>query len=557
MHKKYDFIIIGAGSAGCVLANRLSANPHHKVLLLEAGGSDQSIFIKMPAALSIPMNMKKYNWGYLTEQEPHLNHRRITCPRGKVLGGSSSINGMVYVRGNPCDYEAWEQLGATGWGYDHVLPYFKRIEHFLAGGSAYRGTDGPLYVGRGKMENPLYVAFVKAGVEAGYPYTQEVNGYQQEGFGAMEMTVYKHQRWSAAKAFIAPIVKRKNLKIELQATVEKINIENQRAIGVTFIKSGKKFTIVAKREVILSAGAINSPQILMLSGVGPTDHLKEMQIPVKLDLPGVGQNLMDHLELYIQYECLKPISLYSKMNPLSKLAIGTKWILGRGGIGGSNQFESGGFIRSHAGVKWPNIQYHFLPLAISYDGKHQLKSHGFQAHVGPMRSKSRGWIKLRSNNPFAPPKVFYNYMSCEEDWVEMRAAIRLTREIFEQPAFDLLRGKEIAPGSHVQTDDQLDQYIKEKVESAYHPCGSCKMGVDSMAVVDPECRVYGIESLRVVDASIMPQITTGNLNAPTIMLAERASDLILGNPTEVEEKAQYYIPPQWQTQQRLNAPVRG
>lgn len=552
MQNNFDYIIVGAGSAGCVLANRLSENPQNTVLLVEAGGTDRSLFINMPAALAIPMNKKKFNWFYYSEPEPHLDNRQMHCPRGKVLGGSSSINGMVYVRGNPLDFETWAELGAAQWDYQHVLPYFKKAEQFAFGDQRYRGRHGLLKVQRGKMKNPLYQAFISAGIQAGYPKTLDMNGYQQEGFGPMDMTVFETRRMSAARAYLKPMLSRPNLKLLLNTHVQKIRIKANTAQGIILEKHGKAFEVQANREVILSAGPVNSPQILMLSGIGPGAHLQDQAIPVVKDLPGVGQNLMDHLELYIQYQCKQPVSLYKHMNPIRKSVVGMKWLLGRNDVGASNQFESGGFIRSDKGVKWPNLQYHFLPLAISYDGQSKVKGHGFQAHVGPMRSKSRGWVKLKNNNPKEKPRIFFNYMSHQEDWQEMRAAIRLTREIFAQSAFDAFRGKELAPGQSCQLDHELDAFIKQKVESAYHPCGTCKMGVDDHAVVDPSCKVYGIEKLRVVDSSIMPQITTGNLNAPTIMLAEKAADLILGNEPLYDPNASFYVDEHWQSQQRAN-----
>lgn len=556
MSIRYDYIIVGAGSAGCVLANRLSENPRHKVLLLEAGGSDKSIFINMPAALSIPMNKKKYNWYFYSEPEPHLNFRRLHCPRGKVLGGSSAINGMVYVRGNALDFETWHRMGAKGWDYAHVLPYFKKAECFVSGKDRYRGNNGLLKTSRGSLKNPLYNAFIKAGVEAGYPETKDMNGYQQEGFGPMDMTVYKNKRFSAAKAYVHSALNRPNLKLQLHTTVAKILLENKKAVGIGYYHRGKYIEVFCDREVILSAGPINSPKLLMLSGIGPAQHIRDQGIEVTQELPGVGQNLMDHLELYIQYECKKPVSLYRYMNPVGKAFIGAQWLLGRKGLGGTNHFEAGGFIRSEKGVSWPNLQYHFLPLAISYDGNTKLKTHGFQAHVGPMRSLSRGWVKLKNSNPKATPKVFFNYMSKEQDFREMRAAIRLTREIFAQPAFDEFRGREVAPGKSCQSDESLDQYIKHHVESAYHPCGTCKMGDDQLSVVDPTCKVYGIEQLRVVDSSIMPQITTGNLNAPTIMLAEKAADMILGKEPLFDDQATYYTAESYLESQRDRTPVR-
>ncbi len=556
--EQFDYIIIGAGSAGCVLAHRLTEDPATQVLLLEAGGSDNSIFIQMPSALSIPMNKARYNWFYWSDPEPALDNRQLHCPRGKVLGGSSSINGMAYVRGNALDYETWAELGANGWSYQEVLPYFRRAENFGGGGDDYRGDSGPLHTSPGRMDNPLYRAFVAAGVEAGYPHTEDMNGYQQEGFGRMDMTVYQGRRWSTANAYIRPIRQRRNLTLRLHALTDKILIEDGRAHGVTYQRGEQRHTVRARREIILAGGPVNSPQLLMLSGIGPGHQLTEHGIPLVADLAGVGENLMDHLELYVQCACRQPISLYSALNPLAKARIGARWLLRHDGLGGTNHFESGGFIRSRPGVRWPDIQYHFLPVAMSYDGNSTADGHGFQAHVGPMRSRSRGWVRLASNNPHDKPRVFFNYMSHEDDWIEMRASIRLTREIFAQPALDALRGEELAPGPHAQSDAELDAFVKATVESAYHPSGTCRMGAsgDPRAVVDPECRVNGVDGLRVVDSSIMPQITTGNLNAPTIMLAEKAADMIRGRQPLAPSSAPFYVAEQWQTRQRPGVPRR-
>ena len=553
MRADFDFIIIGAGSAGCVLADRLSADGKNQVLLLEFGGSDRSIFIQMPAALAYPMHSKKYNWGYESEPEPALNGRRLSCPRGKGLGGSSSINGLVYVRGNPMDFERWQdEHGAKGWGYAQVLPYFKRAEGRQEGGDAYRGGDGPLSTAYGTLKNPLHHAWLEAAQQAGYALTEDYNGFRQEGFGRMDMTVRDGTRCSAAKAYLYPARKRPNLHIVQHALATRILFDGTRAIGIAYERGGKTYEAKANREVILSGGPINSVQLLKLSGIGPAAELRQHGIAVVADRPGVGANLQDHLEFYFQMACTKPVSLYGQANLLGKALAGAEWLFFRRGIGATNHFESCGFIRSRAGIPYPDIQYHFFPMAINYDGSSLATEHGFQAHVGPMRSKSRGSVTLRSADPRDAPKIFFNYMSHPDDWEEMRACVRLTREIFQQPAFAPWRGREIQPGADCVTDEQIDAFIAEHVESALHPSCTCKMGAidDPMAVVDPELRVLGVTGLRIVDSSVMPSITTGNLNAPTIMIGEKAADHILGKPLLAPSNAPFYQSPNWESAQR-------
>ena len=547
-----DYIIIGAGSAGCVLADRLSSDGRNQVLVIEYGGSDRSIFIQMPSALAIPMNTSRFNWRYEAEAEPALGGRRLHTPRGKGLGGSSSINGLVYIRGNPLDFERWQEEGAAGWGYANVLPYFRRAETRDEGGDAYRGDCGPLHTRYGSLTNPLHAAWIKAAAEAGYPLTQDVNGAQQEGFGRMDMTVRHGVRWSTANAYLRPAMARSNVTVVTHALASRILFEGNRAVGVAYERRGRTHQVRARREVILAGGPINSPQLLKLSGVGPAAELRAQGIDVIADRPGIGANLQDHLEFYFQMACTQPITLYSSMSPLAKALIGLRWLLRRDGLGATNHFESCGFIRSRAGIRYPDIQYHFLPMAVSYDGSSLAREHGFQAHVGPMRSRSRGTVKLRSPDPHTKPEIRFNYMSHPDDWVEMRACVRLTREIFQQPAFAPYRGREIAPGADVVSDEAIDAFIAEKVESAYHPCGTCRIGRtdDPLAVVDSELKVIGLAALRVVDSSVMPSVTTGNLNAPTIMIGEKGADHILGKPLLAPSNAEHHIADNWREAQR-------
>ena len=548
----FDYVIVGAGSAGCVLADRLSQDGRSTVLVLEYGGSDRSVLIQMPAALSIPMNMKAYNWGYLSEPEPYLNDRRMHCPRGKVLGGSSSINGLVYVRGHPLDFERWEEEGAKGWSYRDVLPYFRRAESFAGGADAWRGDGGPLATAQGRKLNPLYEAFIEAGREAGYAVSSDLNGERQEGFGALDMTVRDGVRASTANAYLRPSMKRPNLKVVTHALASRVAFDGRRAVGVRYRRDGVKLKAGARREVILCGGPINSPQLLKLSGVGPAAELGAFGIDVVANRPGVGENLQDHLEFTFQVASKQPITLFSHTGFIRRALIGAEWLLRGKGLGASNHFEAGGFIRSRAGVRYPDIQFHFLPMAVAYDGSTLAREHGFQAHVGPMRSKSRGWVRLKSPDPAEPPMIQFNYMSHSEDWTEMRSCVRLTREIFAQAAFDRYRGREIQPGTKCVSDEAIDAFVRERVDSAYHPSCTCKMGspADPLAVVDPQTRVIGVEGLRVVDSSIMPSITNGNLNAPTIMIGEKAADMILGRAPLPASNAPYYLAPDWETKQR-------
>ncbi|MEQ9487590.1 MAG: choline dehydrogenase [Alphaproteobacteria bacterium] len=546
----FDYVIVGAGSAGCVLANRLGEDPGVRILVLEAGGSDDALIVKMPAALSIPMNTERFNWGMKTEPEPGLDGRVMNLPRGKGMGGSSSINGMCWVRGNPMDYELWSARGAEGWHWANVLPYFQRLEN-VRGGGPLRGTDGPISVTRGSERNPLFGAFVEAGKQAGYAVSRNMNERQHEGMGPMEMSVGNGKRSSAAVGYLYPAVKRGNVTVVSHALVDRIIFEGRRAVGVAFSRKGVKSLARASKDMILSAGSIMSPTILKRSGIGPASELRDQGIDVVLDREQVGGNLMDHLEVYLQQECTKPVSLYPHMSLLGKALIGAQWMLTRTGLGATNHFESGGHIRSRAGIVYPDIQYHFLPIAISYDGQSLAKGHGFQVHVGTKRSKSRGWVKLRSADPADLPRVRFNYMTHEDDWLEMRACIRFTREIFAQPAFDPYRGRELAPGDDCQDDEAIDRFIKDKVESAYHPCGTCRMGVDDEAVVDPRTmKLKGMDGLRVVDSSVLPQATAGDLNAPTLVTAERASDLIRGRELPAATDAPLLADPDWASCQR-------
>jgi len=543
-------VIVGSGSAGVALTYRL-AEAGKSVTVIEFGGTDMGPFIQMPGALSYPMNMALYDWGFRSEPEPNLNGRRIAVPRGKVLGGSSSINGMVFVRGHAKDFDRWSEMGADGWAYADVLPYFKRMEYWHgAGDSSFRGRAGPLHVTRGSRANPLHNAFIQAGKQAGYPLTDDYNGRQQEGFGPMEATIWQGRRWSAANAYLRPAFKTGKVTM-IRGFASRVVIEDGRATGVEIERGGRVEIVSAKHEVILAASAINSPKLLMLSGIGQADQLKEHGIGVIADRPGVGANLQDHMEVYMQFAAAQPITLYKHWNVFSKALIGAQWLLTKTGLGTSNQFESAGFIRSRAGVEYPDIQFHFLPLAVRYDGKAAAGGHGFQAHVGTNRSKSRGSVTLASADPKADPVIRFNYLSDPGDWSDFRAAIRLTREIFAQNAMKPFVKHEIMPGP-AETDAELDAFLRDHAESAYHPCGTARMGRvdDPMAVVDSHCRVIGVEGLRLADSSVFPQITNGNLNAPSIMVGEKAADHILGRQPLAAANEEPWINPDWQIRQR-------
>ncbi|WP_444668258.1 choline dehydrogenase [Cereibacter changlensis] len=546
-----DYVIVGAGSAGCAMAYRLG-EAGKSVLVIEHGGTDAGPFIQMPAALSYPMNMPVYDWGLKTEPEPNLGNRVLATPRGKVIGGSSSINGMVYVRGHAHDFDHWAEQGAQGWGFADVLPYFKRMENWQVPGDVeWRGHDGPLHVTRGPRSNPLFNAFIEAGRQAGYPVTDDYNGAQQEGFGPMEATIWKGRRWSAANAYLRPAMKKFGVKLT-RALALRVVVEHGRAVGVEVSRNGQREVIRAGREVILAASSINTPKLLMLSGIGPGAHLAEHGIPVIADRPGVGANLQDHLEIYMQYASLQPITLFRHWNLRGKAMVGAQWLFTGRGLGASNQFEACAFIRSKPGVDYPDIQYHFLPIAVRYDGKAAAGGHGFQAHVGPMRSKSRGAVTLRSADPEVAPVIRFNYMSHPDDWDDFRRCICLTREIFGQEAFKPHVKHEIQPGPGYETDDELDSFIREHAESAYHPCGTARMGRrdDPGAVVDPECRVIGVEGLRVADSSIFPRVTNGNLNGPSIMVGEKAADHVLGKTPLAPQNLQPVVNRNWRVSQR-------
>ena len=549
---EFDYVIIGSGSAGATLAYRLGEVAADSLAVIEFGGSDIGPFIQMPAALSYPMNMRLYDWGYSATAEPALNGRSLVCPRGKVIGGSSSINGMIYVRGHAGDYDHWQEQGASGWSYADVLPYFRKMETALDGEAGWRGENGPLHISRGKQENPLHSAFMAAARQAGYAHTPDYNGYRQEGFGPADMTVHKGRRWSTANAYLRPALKRGNLRLFTRMLADKILFDGKRAIGVKTYHKGQIKILYARKAVILSAGAIASPAILQRSGIGPAGLLKKHGIEIIADRPGVGANLQDHLEVYFQIACRQPVSLYKYLNPVSKALIGMRWLFTKQGLGVSNQFETLGFIRSDKGVAYPDIQYHFLPVAIRYDGKAPAAGHGFQLHVGPMRSGSRGYVHITSPDAHTAPEIRFNYLSHPDDLPDFRKALRLTREILNQEALAPFYDYEIQPGAEAVSDDALDDFIRAEAESAYHPCGTCKLGAktDPMAVVTPDCRVIDTENLYCADSSIFPRITNGNLNAPSIMTGEKAADHIKGKGVLARANDAPFFYPHWQTMQR-------
>ena len=542
--RTYDVVIVGGGSAGCALAARISADPSTSVLVLEAGRPDTILdpYIHMPAALTFPIGNKRYDWMYSSEPEPHMNGRRITAGRGKLLGGSSSINGMIFQRGNPLDYERWAaDPGMQDWDFAHCLPYFKRMETCLAGADEYRGGSGPLTLERGPVSNPLFGAFFEAVQQAGYPITSDVNGYQQEGFAAFDRNVRRGRRWSAARAYLHPVMHRKNLTVRTRAQVGRVVMDGTRAVGVEVLERGGGTSRILAGEVILSGGAFNTPQLLQLSGIGDAEFLRSVGVEPVHHLPGVGQNLQDHLEVYVQHACTKPVSLNPNLKFWKRPFIGAQWLFLRSGPGASNHFEGGGFTRSNDEVDYPNLMFHFLPIAVRYDGTAPAGGHGYQVHIGPMYSDARGSVTIRSSDPMQAPALRFNYLSTEQDKREWVEAIAVARSILGQEAFAGYSGGEISPGPEIASDEQILDWVRTDGETAYHPSCTARMGTDEMSVVDPSSmRVRGVEGLRVVDASAMPYVTNGNIYAPVMMMAEKAADLIMGNVPLEPEHVPFY-----------------
>jgi len=527
---RYDYIIVGAGSAGCVLARRLSQERGVRVLVVEAGGLDNDLMLKIPAALSTPLLSDKHNWYYHTDPEPFMNGRRVYCPRGRVIGGSSSINGMMWVRGNPLDFDAWAGNQLPQWDYAHCLPYFKRAETYERGGDDYRGDAGPVQVTAARLENELDRAFLDAALQAGHPKSGDTNGAQQEGFGLCDRNIFKGRRWSMADAYLRPAMAEADVSVETRALTERIIFDGKRAVGIEYLQEGVRRQAFADRDVILSGGSINSPQLLLLSGVGDDEHLKEMGIDTVAHVPGVGRNLQDHLDLRIRHKCKKPVSHYSATKGLGKLFAGLRWMITRGGVCASNLFEVAGYIRTSEAIDYPNLQSCFMAIAASYDGSEAYEGHGYQSHMDMMRPTSRGRVRLKSNDPAVPPSIVFNYLQTEKDQRDVVDAFHITRDILSQSAFKPYDDGELNPSARVNTDDEILAWARENGDTEYHPVGTCRMGLDDDAVVDAELRVHGIDGLRVVDASVMPKVVTGNTNSSTIMIAEKAADSIAGKP---------------------------